>query len=139
MKTKFLLASFLLGMSLQNSFAATLCQTHEICPANTDCACTVSADSIYTRSFYFDMTTIQKNKIYECQLIGNEPQFILNQSTLPPGSKLSQCSGNCSDFPVSFELNTYGMTSQQDTMILKYSVPPSDIPSDVGATCKEKI
>lgn len=136
MKTKCWLVLLLQLFFLQTAFAANFCQTHEVCPANTTCSCTVPADGMYTRSFYFDISALQQGKVYECQLNGNEPRLILSQSSLPAGSKMLQCSGDCSDFPITFQLDTSGMLSQQDTMELKYSVPPSDIPTDVGVSCK---
>lgn len=140
MKIKYFLGSVILMqvIFLQSAHAARICETHETCLPYADCACTVAADAMYDRSYYFDFPTIRKGQTYECKLIGDEPDFLLKESTLPPGSKISQCTNDCSFFSVTFLLDTSAMQDEQATLTLKYSVPASDIPTDVAASCKEK-
>ena len=141
MKRKsFLLASLftLSGFFLQPALAVPLCSTHEVCKANTDCTCTVSASGMYARSFYFDFPAVQKNQVYECKLTSSlDAQFLLNESTLPVGSK-AQCVGQCEWLPITLQLDTSLMVNKEDTLVLKYMIPPSDIPTAMTASCKLK-
>lgn len=128
------------GIFLTPSWADSVCNTHEACASSADCGCTVPANSTYFRNYYVDFQGIQQGHTYECNLgsAPTEPQFLLNESTIPSGSKMTDCSRGCEFLPITLHLDTHTMTKQTDTLILKYQVPPSDYPSTITASCKIK-
>lgn len=116
---------------------ADLCKTHQTCAPATSCTCTITPDSGDARYFYFDFPQIQKGQIYSCQFTSTPMYFtyVADASTFPEGVDAKCTSNNCPRFPMTLSVNTQNMQSDEGTIIVKYFVPASDIPSDITANC----
>jgi hypothetical protein len=124
-------------LALPMTANADLCRTHETCSIGNRCECTIGADGAYGRYFYVDFPEIQKGHIYNCSFSSTPVIFTIvpEASTFPPGVTYSP-SGNFPRFPLALMIDTQKMALNNATMIIKYYVPGSDIPSNITASCE---
>jgi hypothetical protein len=131
---------FVLGLFLaflvNNAWADSLCNTHQVCKLDVPCECAIPADSGYSRYFYLDFPDLQKGHIYQCNLRDAMGMMsaVLSQSTFPVGSSW-QLQSESPHFPTSIMIETNSMENSSDSAIIKYFVSASDIPNHVSATC----
>jgi hypothetical protein len=132
----FYLATALIGFSV-SSPAAELCKTHQICETGAKCECILGAEGAYARYFYIDFVNVQKGNLYTCTFTSKPSFFTLvpEASTFPYGVTYTS-SGSFPRFPLALSVNTKAMQAKSDTMIIKYFVPPSDMPSNINAACE---
>ena len=132
---KFILSSILALISTL-AFANNACETHHPCHLDQACQCTVSAYSNFERYFYFDFAALQKGHFYQCRLDDSKGIImgVLNNSTFPAGTKW-QLQTNSTHTPMSLLIDTTAQEKTSDTMIIKYFVPGSDMPTEVSTYC----
>ncbi|GEM_PF-5695365 len=136
---KYLYGLGLLSLSISTSlptFAEVNCATHQPCQIGQSCECLIPASSAYGRYYYFDFSTLDKNKHYQCNF-DSMPlplTIVLEGSTFPVGVTY-QCSGNCPRFPLTLTLDTTNMQMQNSDFTVKYFVPGSDSKTTVLAKC----
>ena len=111
------------------------CTTHGVCDMDATCACTVPARSAGGMFFYWDITLYRGTNI-TCTLSSTPSRYtwLHELSELPVGVR-AQCAGDCMRYPTQIVFNTEDMADAQALMVLKYAVPPSDMPSRSGIAC----
>jgi hypothetical protein len=132
---KYLISACLCLFSM-NSWAWSECSTHEICTAENNCQCLIPADWVYNRYYYVDFSQLQKGHRYQCNLMDSYQMSRLDlaDSQFPSGLTYEMSTPSM-NFPVSLCVDTTDMENSSDTMILKFSVAPSDQPTQLTVNC----
>jgi hypothetical protein len=113
------------------------CTSSGTCEVGTSCTCTVPPDSSQDRYFYIEFTGLDKGHIYQCKMSNSMGlTFIVATAKVPDGSSLS-CGGSCQRFPVDLIVDTRELVKPTDSMLVKYFVAGTDMPTDVRARCDE--
>jgi len=112
------------------------CETYLDCSLDQACECTIIPSSAFERYFYLNFPGIMKKNHYTCTFESTPSRLTidLQKSTFPVGSK-SQCI-DCPRFPLKILLDTTNMQEKVSTIIIRYFVPTSDIPTTVKAWCR---
>jgi hypothetical protein len=131
-----LIISTLLSLLSSLAFAYEECNTHQICPLDQICNCTVPAYSNYNRFYYFDIPDLQKGHLYQCHISDSLgiTMGVLGNSTFPAGSTWQLHSPTLHS-PLNLTIDSTSQVNSSEELILKYFVPGSDMPTDVSGAC----
>jgi hypothetical protein len=130
------IVSAILALLSSVVFAYDECNTHQSCALDQSCTCTVPAYSNYNRYYYFDFSEFQKGHVYQCHLSDSLGIVMgaLNNSTFPAGSTWHLQSSSLHS-PLNLTIDSTKQVNTSDTLILKYFVPGSDMPTDIWGAC----